>query len=445
MVAAGGGNYNLLQAAAAPVQLPAAGMLVSVVSLTARGYLPLGVDDKGEKVYAVYSNAQGGFEVHVPEGTDTNVMIVASVPGSKDAGLIYNAVTPNRAGAEATLVDEDAATVTRYLHQCFVQRLADILEAPDTAEADQLAAGDSTVNENPLAVALIKGMVAYLHAEGVKRGIPAIADPQARRARALALAGVVTDATFSAFKLEELQVDPKIVPRWADANERLPGFGVDDGYAIPVLRAAFRELRERAERSMRGADGRYKAFDERFFLQTALGGFPTDWAPGGYGPDFFKDIVGRYDMREGRIRTYPISKPGQVGDYLVAAYLGVGRPFVYEPVIATYMQLDDRAYPQHPTVFEARGQRPLTAPEAAAQRAQLAIAAARFPSLGLTEESPVFSVARRDAARRWARAYELVGFTLFAQLAYNVPDASSPAGKAVVEALRAYDAQAVGG
>lgn len=60
--------------------LLAAGMLMAVLSLADGAYLPLGVDEGGKPVFAVYTDAQGEFEVHLPPGATKNVLVATPDP-----------------------------------------------------------------------------------------------------------------------------------------------------------------------------------------------------------------------------------------------------------------------------------------------------------------------------------------------------------------------------
>jgi hypothetical protein len=106
--------------------LPAAGMLVSVVDMNTHQYLSLGQDANGQPVFSVYSNAKGGYEVYLPSGTDTsNVLVVASAPGSSDGRLAYNLIT--RGGQQAQDVTETSALVTRYIRTVYARRFGRLL------------------------------------------------------------------------------------------------------------------------------------------------------------------------------------------------------------------------------------------------------------------------------------------------------------------------------
>jgi hypothetical protein len=123
-VGAGGvGSYRLASVPAIPpgTMLPAAGMLVSVVDLASNQYLSLGKDKGGKNVYAIYTNAKGGYEVYLPKSASQHVLVVASQPGSSDGRLTYNLITAP--GGQAPVLDEYSSLVTRYVRVSMSRRL----------------------------------------------------------------------------------------------------------------------------------------------------------------------------------------------------------------------------------------------------------------------------------------------------------------------------------
>ena len=132
MVAAGAGNlvgpdgasyrlgpqvpgYRLAQAAAPAfgTQLPAAGMLVWVKSLETGNPVPLGLGPDGQPAFAVFTDAAGRYDVHVPAAQRDTVMVVAEVPFRNDRRTGYGILAAQLDGERA--IDEDKALVTRYL------------------------------------------------------------------------------------------------------------------------------------------------------------------------------------------------------------------------------------------------------------------------------------------------------------------------------------------
>lgn len=122
-----GAGLRLLQVPSA--NLPAAGMVLGVYSLVDGGLLPIAVDDLGQPVYTLLTGADGGFAVDLPAAVAGNVLVVASVPGTRDPGLAVDLIA--RAAPAADLAIDDASTVaTEYLIQAVAGRLDDTY-APD--------------------------------------------------------------------------------------------------------------------------------------------------------------------------------------------------------------------------------------------------------------------------------------------------------------------------
>jgi hypothetical protein len=119
----GKAKFSLLQAATFGQQAPAAGMRLQVVDMTRGLALPLGQDEDGKPVYAVYTNLSGKYKVYIPADHGTNVRLVATVPDAADPRLRYQAIMPPRAG-EPLAFDEDTAAVTRYLRQVLAAKFA---------------------------------------------------------------------------------------------------------------------------------------------------------------------------------------------------------------------------------------------------------------------------------------------------------------------------------
>ena len=120
-------KFALAEAAAAgatagPTVLPAAGMLVAVLSLVDGAYLPLGVDRAGKPVYAVYTNAKGEFTVHLPAELAQNVLVVSAAPGSQDPRLALDLVASSASRAPLR-VDETTTVITGYMRRSLVARL----------------------------------------------------------------------------------------------------------------------------------------------------------------------------------------------------------------------------------------------------------------------------------------------------------------------------------
>jgi hypothetical protein len=298
VVSTGGNGYMLAQGETPAVgtELPAAGMLVSVVSLADRRYLPLGTDPDGEPVHAVYSNAAGGFEVHVPADAPANLLVVATAPGAADRRLSLNVVVTSR-GEEAA-VDELGRLVTRYLRRAFTGRLVAALRAPEAAKA--LAAVEPTLTDRSRAD--LTKLVDTLQALAQEAGLPADAD-DARLGRA---AQRLVDLGLADLDLAALEIDAADLAIWAGR----PPMSVLAGY-----RTNLGDL-------LAGAAARLRA-DPQAFSQAFLADVVN--APDG---DRGSPPIGDW---AGAIRT-----PGDVGEFLLVEYLSSLRVNFSAPVTRLY-------------------------------------------------------------------------------------------------------------
>ncbi|MFP5501144.1 MAG: hypothetical protein ACLGIN_01555, partial [Candidatus Sericytochromatia bacterium] len=106
-----GGNYRLAQAASA--MLPAQGLQVEVISLLT-----------GKRVAGpVETDAQGAYQLEVPEDGAGNLLIRAFPPAAEaDPRLQYRLMVEPEA-AEAGLLDEDTSLMTRLIVECVATRL----------------------------------------------------------------------------------------------------------------------------------------------------------------------------------------------------------------------------------------------------------------------------------------------------------------------------------
>lgn len=239
LVAAGGLNYALAQSSAAPAapaagqQLPAAGMLISVASLTTRKYLPLGQDGAGQPVYVVLSDATGGYELFVPEGEDENLLVIVQPPGQPDPRLVLNTFTP-RAEVARRLVDEDSAIAARYLRTCMIARLDRTLVTDDPRAMTSMFIGDGAAISG--IEQILDRFVAFYRGIAKAKGI----EPGTTDAKVVtAMSQAIADAALAMLDLEAIEMDPAVTPGWA---------GDPKAKATVELGAALRELRERGAR-----------------------------------------------------------------------------------------------------------------------------------------------------------------------------------------------------
>jgi hypothetical protein len=135
VIANDGSAYRALaQAAEAPpigTVLPAAGMVVRVVSLATGEPLALGVGPDGAPVTALYSDAEGRFTAYLPTGTAGSVRIDATTAAGGDDRLALAQVASVDVAAQ---LDDDTSLATRYIREGFATRLLDLMTlAPDDA------------------------------------------------------------------------------------------------------------------------------------------------------------------------------------------------------------------------------------------------------------------------------------------------------------------------
>ncbi len=160
MLGLGGGAYRVAQAAppvvAAPAygtQLPAAGMLVWVKSLATGNPVSLGLGPDGNAVWAVFTDAAGRYDLHVPADQRNTLMVVAEVPFRNDRRTGYGMLTAKLDGKG--MLDEDEALLTRYMRLAararFDHYLAPVLGGVLSDEAALTAIFGQTGNdEKPL-------------------------------------------------------------------------------------------------------------------------------------------------------------------------------------------------------------------------------------------------------------------------------------------------------
>jgi hypothetical protein len=140
IIAQGGGNavagkvYGLAATGTPAVpavgtRLPAAGILVSVVSLATHKYLPVGVDGAGKPVYAVYSNARGQYTLYLATADASNVVVVASARDTSDHRRAYNLLASGNEDRTQTL-DEASSIACKFLRRALVNQMKAYTDDP---------------------------------------------------------------------------------------------------------------------------------------------------------------------------------------------------------------------------------------------------------------------------------------------------------------------------
>jgi hypothetical protein len=130
IVAQGAGNFGLLATTPRPsvdppapgTQLPAAGMVISVVSLDTHKYVPLGRNAAGKPVYSIYSDARGGYKIYPEADPEENLLVVTSAPGSRDPRRALN-VLGTAHGPTEVPVEANTDLASKFLRVAFAAQL----------------------------------------------------------------------------------------------------------------------------------------------------------------------------------------------------------------------------------------------------------------------------------------------------------------------------------
>lgn len=117
-------RYGLAQAAAPMLgtALPAAGMVVGLIDPRTGAPVPVGIDEAGQPVYAVFSDAAGRVQLHIAPDLPGNLRLVVFPATGADKRLRFNAFVANGDGAPK--VDDDEAQVAAFLRGIMSRRLA---------------------------------------------------------------------------------------------------------------------------------------------------------------------------------------------------------------------------------------------------------------------------------------------------------------------------------
>jgi hypothetical protein len=213
--------------------LPVKGMAVLPVSMRT-----------GELVgKPVFTDAQGGYSVDVPESLKGSLRLVARVPVSKqddpiaqDPRMQYNLVVETKAAAKASQLDEDSALVTKYLRACVANTIKESMlteDVPATTERfiKWLKAPELVINA-------LKGMISDLNTAGQAINAKDLSEAELDR-----IAQRVTDVLLSYIALDTLEVDPVALKR--DHVE-----GATREFAIPAMVDVLKQVRNGAKAKM---------------------------------------------------------------------------------------------------------------------------------------------------------------------------------------------------
>lgn len=278
------GRYALSQAAAGVAVgavLPAAGMLVGLVSLKDGQALPVGLDASGAPVYALYSNSSGGYTFYLPQAMAGNVRVVARLPGAAAevaSRMTYDVLARAQASARVD-IDEDTAVTTRFLRSCFNARMEAILSADDVSLVTAEVTKQSTAVPD-IVLALVDGFAQEINAESKASGLQ-----KASAAVRADAAARIMDRVLQHMVLDEVMITKEGVDLWtgppAPAIATL--VGVMERIRIGVTAAVTKD------------------------------------------PDFFKKqaymVATNARRAAAQLPPYDISKPSDLGAYLVTEFL----------------------------------------------------------------------------------------------------------------------------
>jgi sugar lactone lactonase YvrE len=138
-----GAGYNLLATGPSPAfgeVWKAAGMWLSVTDSRTGKTVPLGEDAEGKPVYAIYTNAEGRFEVHVPKEVAEFARVVVRPPDRLDSRLVMS-VPAKMANGGAITVNEDVAAATDLIRYILASMIIETMEHPPDPNA--AATGDT--------------------------------------------------------------------------------------------------------------------------------------------------------------------------------------------------------------------------------------------------------------------------------------------------------------
>jgi hypothetical protein len=284
----GAGYRTLSTDVAVGTVLPVKGMAVIPVSMRS-----------GEIVgKPVFTDAQGGYVLEVPESLKGNLRLVARVPVTKqddpiaqDSRMQYNLVVGARAATKASTLDEDTALTTKYLRACFASRIREAMVTDDVAASTEALLRALEAPE--LLLNALKGAIGDLNAAGKAINVKALSAAEVDR-----IAQRATDVLLSHLDLDTLEVDPATLNR-----EFLEGSLKE--LALPGMTEVLKQVRTGAKGKMT-ADARH--FDTHPLILKAA-------------------------------RPYTIRRPSDLCDFLVEDFL-LGTVDRFPEVEELFMSID---------------------------------------------------------------------------------------------------------
>jgi hypothetical protein len=205
--------------------LPAAGMRLHVQNLVDGTPVSLGTGPDGKPVYAIYSNAEGRYEVYVPKALERNVLVVAEVPQAQDPRLAYNLlVSPQVAAAQA--IDEDSSLVAKFIRESFRGKVQELLAAPNFDDPAFLEGTFPNITKFPAYGELLKTAATHMRAKVTQDNIPP--------AKLAAVAGAAADAMIAFVDLSNTKL----------VNVGTGWTGPEDEAALPAMGTILKHVRE---------------------------------------------------------------------------------------------------------------------------------------------------------------------------------------------------------
>ncbi|HEY9722918.1 MAG TPA: hypothetical protein V6D47_12980, partial [Oscillatoriaceae cyanobacterium] len=234
VIAAGGGNYRVLDASACsdtqtlPTS-PTASLDPKHVPpgtiLPASGTVVVPVSLKTGKVLgpAVFTDSTGHYTVTVPKGTESDVMLVAGVPGKSasdplvtDPRLQYTVLAAMSASGTPE-IDEDTATLTRYLRSTMRARLDALLQPALIASSASDTALLKIPNIPPAEQTVINAYADVLRNE-VKSAPFFTGVEKTDTPHVLQLAQRISDSLVAQIDLNKVNLDPAMAKGWTMAS-----------------------------------------------------------------------------------------------------------------------------------------------------------------------------------------------------------------------------------
>ena len=309
VIAVGSGSYRTLDAALAPDSLtPASGMAVVAVSLTTQA--PISAP--------VLTDSSGAYSLNIPTSQQGNVRIVAKIPTAtaddplqSDPRAEYDLVVPADVATGGAVVDEDTAIATQYLRETFAERINSVID-PSVSASDASAAISTWAPSGAGAIyGVILGGVSdtLMSWKGLVSCNPAI-----NSSNSFDVAQRITDLMLAKVDLAQMMTTPQLPILTFDSPQDPNGWA---GYAPqpePVMAAMvdlLRRTRHHVTAMMPDGDASDAAMVN---FETAV------------------DAIARTTGLTVPPLAGSVSRPADVGQYIVSKFLGLSSPGTLDDV-----------------------------------------------------------------------------------------------------------------